>query len=580
MEKEDVKNMGKIVIPIGEENFVSFRESGGYYVDKTKLIVELLQEQFKVNLITRPRRFGKTLAMSMLKNFFDIRKDSRKVFEGLVIAEYEDLCRDWMNQWPVLFISFKDVANLAFTTSYDQFSYNISSLCVEHSYLLESDRVDESDRERFVRLRSRTATEAEVRNSLFMLTRMMHAHFGKQVILLIDEYDVPLAKASEYGYYPQMLDVIRSLMSTAFKTNDCLKFAVVTGCLRIARESIFTGTNHFKSNSVAGVNYLDCFGFTQKEVETILEKSGFSSKGAAVKEWYDGYHFGVHDIYCPWDVLNYVSDLASIPDMQPKNYWKDTSHNDIIRRFIGREGLEVNDKFETLLAGGYVKVRVSEESTYDFEKAAEQDFWGILYHTGYVTRDRDAEDKETLESGECCLRIPNREVRTIFGDTIVEWFREIMPVKAREREEMFTAWWSGNEETVTEAVSEILSDSISYYDYKEDYYHAFVAGLFSGAGYIVNSNAENGLGRSDVVVKDRKNRIAILVEAKHSKSEERMEADCREALQQIDLKQYAKKFLKGYKKVLCYGAAFYEKECLIKKVELPGMGAGSVYEIV
>lgn len=576
---ERVKIMANIVIPIGEENFELFRESGGYYVDKTKLIVELLQDKFKVNLITRPRRFGKTLAMSMLKNFFDIRKDSRAIFEGLEITKHEDLCREWMNQWPVLFISFKDVAKSKFDGSYNQLAYNISSLCIEHAYLLESEKVDEGDRSRFLRLRDGTATEAEVENSLFMLTRMMYMHYGKQVLLLIDEYDVPLAKASEYGYYPEMLDVIRSVMSTSFKTNDFLKFAVVTGCLRIARESIFTGTNHFKSNSVTGKNYLDCFGFTADEVEQILKTAGLTAHGSAMKEWYDGYHFGAYDIYCPWDVLNYISDLKADPDMPPGNYWKDTSHNDIIKRFIGREGIDVNDKFETLLAGGYVKVNVSEECTYDFETATESDFWGILYLTGYLTTDRAAEQKEKPETGELCLRIPNREIRTIFGDTIVEWFRETTPVKARERKDLFAAWWAGDERTVTEAVAEILSDSISYFDYKEDYYHAFVAGLFSGAGYIVTSNSENGLGRSDVVVKDRKNRAAIIVEAKHSKTEEQMETDCREALRQIDLKMYARKYLKGYKKVLCYGAAFYGKDCVIRKVELDGCGKGSVYEL-
>ncbi len=571
--------MANIVIPIGEENFELFRESGGYYVDKTNLIVELLQDKFKVNLITRPRRFGKTLAMSMLKNFFDIRKESRAIFEGLEIVNHKELCKEWMNQWPVLFISFKDVAKSRFTGSCNQLAYNISSLCIEHAYLAESEKVNISDKSCFIRLMERTATEAEVENSLFMLTRMMYMHYGKQVILLIDEYDVPLAKASEYGYYPEMLDVIRSVMSTSFKTNDFLKFAVVTGCLRIAKESIFTGTNHFKSNSVAGKNYLNCFGFTADEVEKILEKAGLTSHGPVMKEWYDGYHFGAYDIYCPWDVLNYVSDLGTDPEMLPENYWKDTSHNDIIKRFIGKEGIDVNDKFETLLAGGYIKVKVSEESTYNFETATESDFWGILYLAGYLTAARETEQEERLEAGEFCLKIPNREVRTIFGEQIVEWFQEITPVKAREREEMFAAWWEGDEKTVTEAVSEILSDSISYYDYKEDYYHAFVAGLFSGAGYIVTSNSENGLGRSDVVVKDRKNRIALIVEAKHSKTEELMEKDCREALQQIDLKQYARKYLKGYKKVLCYGAAFHDKDCLIRKVTLDGCGKGSVYEI-
>lgn len=573
--------MENIRIPVGEENFEKIRTNGFYYIDKTRFIEDLLMDQFTVNLITRPRRFGKTLAMSMLKNFFDIRKDSNALFEGLEIAENVELCRKWMNQWPVLFITFKDMANSTFSDSYDQFVYNISSLCVEHAYLADSDRVNISDRNCFSRLMERSASNAEVRNSLFMLTRMMYMHYGKPAILLIDEYDVPLAKACEYGYYQEMLDVIQSVMSTSFKTNDFLQFAVVTGCLRIARESIFTGTNHFVTNSIYDGGYMDIFGFTDTEVKKVLSDTGLDNHFSDMRNWYDGYHFGKYDVFCPWDVVNYTVALMREPGKEPGNYWKDTSHNDIIKRFIGREEIDVNEKIEILLAGGYVRVLPAEDLTYDFENASERDFWSILYLTGYLTSvEKDGVPKdELINPGEVCLKIPNEEVKTIFGDTIVEWFMEIMPVKAQERREMFSAWWAGDDTTVTEAVSEILSDSISYYDYREDYYHAFVAGLFSGAGYIVTSNDENGLGRSDVVVKDRKRRRVIIIEVKRSETEAQMEDDCSKALKQIDLKQYAKRFLKGYKTVLCYGAAFYDKECVIHKIELAGQGKGNVYEI-
>lgn len=557
--------MGKIVIPIGEENFESFRQSGGYYVDKTKLIVELLRDKFKVNLITRPRRFGKTLAMSMLKNFFDIRKDSRAVFAGLAVTEHEELCREWMNQWPVLFLSFKDVANNAFSTSYEQLAYNISSLCVEHAYLADSESVNMADKSCFIRLMERTATEAEIRNSLFMLTRMLYAHYGKQVILLIDEYDVPLAKASEYGYYGEMLDVIRSLMSTAFKTNDFLKFAVVTGCLRIARESIFTGTNHFKSNSVAGTDYLDCFGFTGGEVAQLLAQAGLTAHAQAMKEWYDGYHFGPYDIYCPWDVLNYVSDLGAAPDRKPGNYWKDTSHNDIIRRFVNRGGMDVNQKFETLLAGGYVKVKVSEESTYNFETATESDFWGVLYLTGYLTPDREAERENYLEAGEFCLKIPNQEVKSIFGDQVAEWFRDT--VKTVNRKELFSAVWSGDAKTLETEITKLLRRSISYYDYNENFYHAFLAGIFAGGGFGVESNREHGEGRSDVVVLDYENGQAAIFETKRAQSRQQMESACLEALKQVEERQYDGDFLEDYDRVICYGIAFYRKQCRVRKRE-------------
>ncbi len=557
--------MGKIVIPIGEENFESFRQSGGYYVDKTKLIVELLRDKFKINLITRPRRFGKTLAMSMLKNFFDIRKDSRAVFAGLAVTEHEELCREWMNQWPVLFLSFKDVANNAFSTSYEQLAYNISSLCVEHAYLADSESVNMADKSCFIRLMERTATEAEIRNSLFMLTRMLYAHYGKQVILLIDEYDVPLAKASEYGYYGEMLDVIRSLMSTAFKTNDFLKFAVVTGCLRIARESIFTGTNHFKSNSVAGTDYLDCFGFTGGEVAQLLAQAGLTAHAQAMKEWYDGYHFGPYDIYCPWDVLNYVSDLGAAPDRKPGNYWKDTSHNDIIRRFVNRGGMDVNQKFETLLAGGYVKVKVSEESTYNFETATESDFWGVLYLTGYLTPDREAERENYLEAGEFCLKIPNQEVKSIFGDQVAEWFRDT--VKTVNRKELFSAVWSGDAKTLETEITKLLRRSISYYDYNENFYHAFLAGIFAGGGFGVESNREHGEGRSDVVVLDYENGQAAIFETKRAQSRQQMESACLEALKQVEERQYDGDFLEDYDRVICYGIAFYRKQCRVRKRE-------------
>ena len=569
--------MGKIRIPIGEEFFELLRKKKSYYVDKTGFIAELLEEDAKVNLITRPRRFGKTLAMTMLEAFFDIRKSNRDIFEGLQIMNHAKLCEAWMNQWPVLFLSFKDVANDNFRDSYQQLVFDLSSLCIEHSYLAESEKIDPVDRRRFVRLMEGSAKEPEVKNSLFTLTRMMYQHYGKPVILLIDEYDVPLAKASEFGYYPEMLNVIRSVMSTAFKTNRFLQFAVITGCLRIAKESIFTGANNFKSNSIAGSHYLNSFGFTEAEVEKLLEDAGLFSYLPVVKRWYDGYHFGTYDIYCPWDVFNYVVDAQSQPGLTPGNYWKDTSHNDIIRKFVGKDGMEVSDKFETLLSGGSIRTKLIEDSAYQLEKAGEAEFWSILYLTGYLTVDREDAD---CGEGQISLKIPNEEIKTIFGDTIVEWFRETIGIKAKERGEMFAAWWNGDEKAVTEAVSIILNDSISYYDYREDYYHAFVAGLFSGAGYMVASNEENGIGRSDVVVKDRKTRRVLIIETKCSASETEMEKDCLKALGQIDLKGYASKYLNGYKTVQCYGAAFYRKKCLIRKVTVPGQGKGSLFEIV
>lgn len=562
----DVKR--EIMVPVGEENFEKIRTCGFYYIDKTKFIVELLQKPSTVHLITRPRRFGKTLMMNMLMNFFDIRRDSGGIFGGLEVSGHGDVCGEWMNKWPVLFISLKDVARLEFSESMDQLAFNISSLCVEHEYLRHSDKVSESDKEKFENLWKETATKAQIENSLLLLTRMMYAHYGKQVILLIDEYDVPLAKAHEYGYYRKMLDVVRGMMGTAFKTNNYLKFAVVTGCLQIAKESIFTGVNHFKVNSIAGGQFPDCFGFTEPEVLGILADAGLESCAAGVKQWYNGYRFGSHDIYCPWDVINYVADAVDEPDRKPGNYWKDTSHNDIIRSFVGRKDIHVNDQFETLLAGGYVRTALREGLTYDLENATEEDFWNILYQTGYLTSAQEGNGCPVeLENGGICLKIPNEEVKTIFADTIVEWFRDTM--KGTDRGPLFAAWWGGKDGQLTELVTDVLFKTISYYDYKEDYYHAFVAGLFVGAGYHVVSNREYGTGRPDIVVKDRENRRAIIIETKHSAGERQMEKDCGEALAQIDARQYAREFLKGYRVVLCYGIAFFEKSCLIKRFVLP-----------
>lgn len=362
-----------------------------------------------------------------------------------------------------------------------------------------------------------------------------------------------------------MLDVIRGLLSTALKTNDHLKFAVVTGCLRIAKESTFTGTNLFVMNSIHEGGYMNDFGFTEAEVYKLLQDAGLEEQLPGMKKWYDGYRFGEYEIYCPWDVVNHVAAVLKIPGKKPGSYWKDTSHNRIIKSFIDDEYIHVNEQFEILLAGGAVKVPIKEDLTYNMDDSEDREryFWSILYLTGYLTGTyEDMSDEEEM-LGLMNLKIPNEEVKTIFAETIAEWFKDTM--KKQDRNELFKAWWNGEDQKLTQLISDILFDTISYFDYKEDYYHAFLAGLFAGAGYNVTSNTEKGLGRADVIVKDRKNRRAIIIEAKHSESEQKLKADCRKALDQIDAKQYAKAFLKGYKTVLCYGAAFFEKSCLVQK---------------
>lgn len=556
--------MSHIMLPVGIDSFEKLRTNQCYYIDKTGLIEELLRDKFEVNLITRPRRFGKTLAMSMFADFFDIRRDSKALFEGLFISENTELCEKWMNQWPVLYMTLKNVSGLDFESSYGLLKYTIADFCIRNSYLLQSKTVDPNDKAMFVRLAARDVDETEVKSALHTIMRMMHQHFGKQVILLIDEYDVPLAQASENGYYPQMLDVISGLMGMAFKTNESLKFAVVTGCLRIAKESIFTGTNNFVNYSISDERYSSCFGFVQEEVKQLLKDSGFEQCLGETTRWYDGYRFGSAEVYCPWDVLNYVKDLQVSEAAVPGNYWKNTSHNGILRSFIDRTDLAVNDKFEKLLAGGCIQEKLTEDLTYDVLHASEANLWSILYLTGYLTIAAPGEAESFVEPGKVCLKIPNEEIKSIFADTVAVWFTD--NVKAGDRNQLFEAFWNGDDVSLSRLITDMLFDTISYYDYKEDYYHAFLAGIFTGAGYAVESNHEYGLGRPDIVIRDRKNRRAILIEVKHSKAEEQLEPDCEAALVQIEAKQYSRRFLKGYQSVICYGVSFFEKECCIRKM--------------
>ena len=553
------------MLPLGIDSFEKIRREGYYYIDKTRFILELLsRERFEVSLITRPRRFGKTLAVSMLADFFDIRKDSRSIFEGLEVAQNKKICADWMNQWPVLSITFKDVEDLVFDEAIGMLADLLADLCIEHSYLAASDKVDSDDKKDFTLLKSGNASGRTVRSGIYLLMRMMHAHYGKPVILLIDEYDVPLAKAYEHGYYEQMLNYIRSILSRTLKTNRYLKFAVVTGCLRIAKESIFTGTNHFVSNSISSDAYTDIFGFTKEEVGALLADAGLENRAEDIRRWYDGYQIGSSKIYCPWDVMNYIRDLINNPEACPRNYWKDTSHNDIVRSFIGKEEFDIAEKLENLLGGGSIKVWLRDDLSYDMIHSSEENFWNILYLTGYLTN--DCSNAQELEQGEAYLRIPNEEVKTIFAETIAVWFKDSMG--AYDRGPLMTALWTGEEENVSFILAGLLFRTISYHNYKEDFYHAFLAGIFVGLGYAVESDREYGEGRPDLVIKDNRNQRVLVIEVKKSKSAGHMESDCALATDQLLIKKYADEFLDGYHKIVCYSIAFYKKQCLVRLVSV------------
>lgn len=555
--------MKLLSIPVGVSDFEEIRRNGYYYVDKSGLIGELLGTTgTKVTLITRPRRFGKTLGMSMLESFFDIRKDNKALFEELEIAKRHELCMEWMNQWPTVFVSFRQVDGLNFNSAYDMLTLVISELYKKHLYLLDSDKLDSFDKEIVKQLIQGTASTKDMKGSLMLLTRLMYQQYGKPVILLIDEYDVPVAKANRNGYYEEMLDVMKGLMQ-ALKDNQALCFAVITGCLKIAKESIFTGTNNFISDTITDSRLNEYFGFVQSEVDQILKDADVLDKAESIREWYDGYHFGDFDVYCPWDVMNYLLELQRNPKAKPVSYWKNTSDNAVIRSFIDYAGSNITGKLETLLAGGTIVQRVDENLTYDYLHSSEENLWSMLYLTGYLTKAREEDYNGKLADGTVALMIPNAEIKEIFETTVVKWFDD--STKKCDRSTLFHAVWNGDSENLTKEMNVLLRRTISYHDYKEDFYHAFLAGIFTGAGYMVDSNKEHGEGRSDVVVYDPINSRVAVFEAKYTKSLDKLESECDAALQQIDDRMYAKEYEDDYDQILCYGISFFKKRCMVKK---------------
>ena len=555
--------MSKLSIPVGISNFEKIRNGGFYYIDKTGLIAELVRSSAEVTLITRPRRFGKTLGMSMLESFFDIRKDSKKLFDGLEISHQKNLCEKWMNQWPVVFLSLKNVDGIHFSDAYQQLVYEISLLYQQHDNLLKSTALSDRDKFLFKQLQERQAGKTDIMRSLQFLTRLLEQHYGKKVILLIDEYDVPIAKANSHGYYNEMMDVIKGLMQ-ALKDNPSLHFAVITGCLKIAKESIFTGTNNFVSDTITNSRLNEYFGFVQHEVDQLLLSADFTDKASAMKEWYDGYHFGTFDVYCPWDVMNYLLELQRNPQASPVSYWKNTSDNAIIRSFIDYAGSSITKKLETLMAAGSIVQRVDENLTYDYLHSSEDNLWSLLYLTGYLTKAQTTIDTDELPPGMMELKIPNAEIKEIFETTVVRWFDE--SAKTWNRKTLFDAIWSGDCDRITQELTALLRRTISYHDYREDFYHAFLAGIFTGAGYMVDSNKEHGEGRSDVVLYDSINGRVAVFEAKYTKALKNLSSACDSALQQMNEKMYAKEYEDDYDQIFCYGISFFKKRCLVKKV--------------
>lgn len=540
-------------LPIGISNFKEIRNENFYYVDKTSLIEDLLNSYCKVTLFTRPRIFGKTLTMNMLENFFNITKSSEELFDGLKISKNKELCSSHMNQYPTIFITLREIEGRDFKEAFDIFKEKIINLYNSFSFLEYSDKLKTSDNELFNRLQNGTATAMEFIRSLSTLTRLLYSHYNKLVILLIDEYDVPLTKATNNGYYNEMLSVIRGFMQVLENSNH-LKIAVLTGCLRISKESIFTGTNNFYVSSITSKQYSEYFGFTHNEVQQMLEDAGALAKLSEIKEWYGGYNFGGTEIYCPWDVINYLSDYLYGEKNLPKCYWNNSSSNGIVRTFINRYGDKLQKDFATLLKGKSIQKKVKEDLTYDLLYSSIENFWSILLLTGYLTS-----DNKTL--GKTDLHIPNKEVQRIYEDTLKEFFN----IKVNDLYiELTTALWSGNAEVLSNVISEILLATIGFQEYSKDFYHAFLLGIFTGLSYKVKSNSENGEGRSDIVVQDYSGLKVAIFEVKHSAKITEMEKDCDKALAQIRDRNYTVEYEDDFEEVICYGISFFKKRCLVK----------------
>lgn len=556
--------MNSLKFPVGISNFEKIRNDGYYYIDKTNLISEILDDGIaEVTLITRPRRFGKTLGMSMLADFFDIRKSSHDHFDGLAISKRSDLCSRWMNQYPTVFVSLKDVDGTSFPDAFSQLSLQFASLYKEYAFLLDCPAIDRDDKAIFQRVKSGQAPSSDISRALSTLIQMLRIYYGKPVILLLDEYDVPIATASSHGYYAEMLNLIKPMMSTSLKDNPNLCFAVITGCLRIAKESIFTGTNNFVSDSIVHSNLKESFGFTQKDVDQLLADADAASYADQIRTWYDGYHFDTVDVYCPWDVIRYLYDLQRNPNAKPISYWKNTSDNAVIRSFIDYASGNITEKLESLMAGNYIVQRIDDNLTYDYLHSSEENLWSVLYLTGYLTKVRDEVLPSPLPDGCSALMIPNAEIREIFETTVMKWFDD--SAKASDRSSLFDAVWNGDGDALTREMTKLLRMTISYHDYREDFYHAFLAGIFTGAGYVVESNREHGEGRSDVIVKDIRNGRVAIFEAKYARTLDALPDACDAAIQQINDRLYAEDFRDDYDEILCYGIAFFKKRCMVRK---------------
>ena len=559
----------RLMLPIGIEEFNEIRNGKFYYIDKTGLIEQLLGQWGKVNLFTRPRRFGKTLNMSMLRYFFEIGTD-KTLFDGLSISENAELCREYMGKFPVIFLSFKDVEGLTFEQARYSLAEKIAKEAKRFRFLLESDRLEADEKDHYRAIIAQnggqfTMNERILPSSLQILSELLQKHYGKKTIILIDEYDVPLDKAFQNGYYKEFVALIRGVLGQALKTNEALQFAVLTGCLRVSKESIFTGLNNFKVLSITDTRFDEQFGFTEAEVKTLLEAYHLENHMSEIKEWYDGYRFGDADVYCPWDVMNHVDKLWENPDAEPESYWINSSSNDLVKRFISKADRTTREEIEQLLAGGKIEKEIRLELTYDEIDSSIDNVWSVLFTTGYLTQ--VGKPKRSVYQ----LKIPNAEVREVFRYQISEWFKNTVQNDMVGLRPFWKAFSEGNAQGVEEILTETLGRTISVLDpkgsgsEKESFYHAFLSGMLVGNGaWGVFSNKESGNGFADLMVETENPNAGFVIELKSVERISELDSACKKAMAQIHDRQYdAYLRNEGRNDILAYGIAFYKKRCKV-----------------
>lgn len=559
-------------LPVGIDSFEKIIRQDFYYVDKTEMIGELLRDWGEVNLFTRPRRFGKSLNMSMLQAFFETGCDA-ELFRGLKISQDRELCQKYMGQFPVISVSLKNIEGARYQDAVEALRNVIGLEAMRFSFLADSDRLTDSEKELYkgyteVRNGSFTMTESMITASLRNLSMLLFRHYGRQVILLIDEYDVPLDKAFQDGYYDAMVLLMRSMLGNGLKTNPNLYFAVLTGCLRIAKESIFTGVNNFNVLSVTSVQFDEYFGFTDEEVKEMLKYFNLSQHYDTVKEWYDGYLFGKQAVYCPWDVISYCKNLCADSSAMPEDYWSNTSSNSIVRRFIDKSGKQTKEEIERLIAGEAIVKEIKQELTYNELDKSIDHLWSVLFTTGYLTK------RKRVDSRKYELMIPNREIRELFILQIQEWFADTAAADTNKLDELCRAFPEGNAEVIEKLFNDYLWNTISIRDtasakeWKENFYHGILLELLGHMGnWLVKSNEESGEGYSDILIEVPENRTGIVIEMKYAE-EGRLEYACRAALQQIEDRKYAAKLISdGMTSIVKYGIACYKKHCRVLKGE-------------